>query len=75
MEGLVRARTGEEEHAADAFGVQPDGPVAEHGEEDRRQHPHGHQIERQHGGVVRVGAVRAAVPLPAECQGKGEGRS
>ena len=60
-----KLRTGEEQHAADAFGVQPDGPVTEHCEEHRRQHAHWHQVEREHGRVVGIGTIRAAITLPA----------
>lgn len=45
--------------------MEADHPVAEHGEEEGRHYPHGHNVKQQHCCVVGGGAVCPGVPLPA----------
>ena len=47
-----------------ALGVEADHPVAEHGEEEGRHHPHGHNVKQQYCGVVGPGSIRACISLP-----------
>ena len=50
--------------------MQANHPVAEHGEEEGRHHPHGHNVKQQHCCVVGWGPIRPGIPFPALCKHK-----
>ena len=57
--------TDESKDTGGALSVQADHPVAEHGEEQRGDHPHGHNVKQQDCCVVGGRAIGSRIPLPA----------